>query len=545
MERHSFLLLSALSFTFAAPGSKHESLFAREDTFLMASVGDSWAAGAAVTGGQMYDDNGKCLRNKVAWEAQMAGDNTWTDSPIDFKFLACSGAQLQAAAAGDPDNGQPEPQLSSAGSPHLLTMELGGNNCHFSDIARACLYVGGLNGKEYPDPDSSCTQTINQWQAYITGDSPDEGKSLYADHHKALQAILDWDTIHGRDDFYLYVVGYAEFFNTSPDSNWCDKETFGMVRHPRLTNELRSKINELVRGVNDVIDQSIKDVNNDHIKFLNPSPLYEGHRFCEPGHTLSNQYFLNDVWFWNLSPPEDDPDYFNIFILPLQIIHQEMWIQNQTFPNGTQATQEQIEAMVGGSNPYSSGRTFHPKDGGHTAIKDGMIALLRENKVPGVKQAAPTTPPKQQPYASGRVHIHIREFWGCLDDANNLSIEIEMWDSANTQIGYTKRTQAGASASARMGSKLENELVVTPEWAKGGYIQFALGDLQFNTNDDRDNTKDVFCNVGGYDPREGPQCYIPVPEGAPIYDPDAVAIAQMDCYFPAVSSFLSPRHLEM
>jgi len=537
------LLFSLLPITLAALSTQIGEISARDDKFYMASIGDSWAAGAAVTSKDMYDNNNACLRNVAAWEAQMAGDNSWTDNAIDFKFLACSGARLDAAVKGDDANNEPEPQLDGAGTPYFLTMELGGNNCHFSDIARACIYLG-LDGKEYPDPAGLCYQSITEWENYILSNSQGDGLSFYFDHHQTLEAIMDWDTIKGRDDFYLYIVGYAEFFNTSPGSDWCNNQTFGVALHPKLSNALRSKINELISDVNSKIAQSVNDINNDHIKFLDPSPLFENHRFCEPSHTLSNQYFLNDVWFWNLSPPDDDPDYLDTstFLLTLW---QEEWIANQTFPNGTKATQDQLEAMVGGSNPYSSGRTFHPKNEGHTAIKDGLIAMLRSNNVPGVKQATPIQPPKKQPYASGQVHIHIYEYWSCLDNANNLSAQITMWDSTNIQIGYIARTQAGASASAKMGSKLEDQLIVTPEWANGGYIQFQLGSLQFDTNADRDSSKSVYCNVGGFDPRQGPECYVEVPSGPPVYNPNAVSIAQMDCFFPAVSSLLFPLFFEM
>lgn len=88
----SLLLFSLLPITLAAPSGKIAEISSRDDKFYMASIGDSWAAGAAVTNSQMYDSNTACARNQAAWEAQMAGDNSWTDSAIDFKFLACSGA---------------------------------------------------------------------------------------------------------------------------------------------------------------------------------------------------------------------------------------------------------------------------------------------------------------------------------------------------------------------------------------------------------------------------------------------------------------------
>lgn len=165
-----------------------------------------------------------------------------------------------------------------------------------------------------------------------------------------------------------------------------------------------------------------------------------------------------------------------------------------------------------------------------------MIDYLRHNNVPGIKQAAPPPPPpKTQPYTSGQIHIHIREFWDCHDDANNLSVEITMWDGAGVQIGFMKKTQAGASASAWMGSKLEDPLVITPEWANGGYIQFQIGLLGFDTHTDTDDSKPTHCHWGGFDPRDGPTCVVAIPPNPPRYYPDALSINNIDCWFPSVS----------
>ncbi len=111
-----------------------------------------------------------------------------------------------------------------------------------------------------------------------------------------------------------------------------------------------------------------------------------------------------------------------------------------------------------------------------------------------------------------------------------------MWDGVGTQIGYMARTQAGASAAAKMGSKLEDQLVITPEWAMGGYIQFQLGALGFNTNDDTDDSKPTHCHWGGYDPRQGPTCWATSPGGQPVPIPGAYAKNQVDCWFPSVST---------
>ncbi|KAL2060154.1 hypothetical protein VTL71DRAFT_9976 [Oculimacula yallundae] len=494
------LLLSGLAYlstTLATPLIQPENFSERlvQSHFGFASIGDSWAAGQAVISKDAYggpDQWTHCYRHAGAWEALMAGDNTWTDDPISFKFAACSGAHLHDATTGS------NSQIQQAGRPYLLTMQLGGNDAHFGEILTKCIYVGDITGqRDYPDPNGGCFKVITTWETYLDA-AASEGatKSFYFDHHDQLRAILATDLIKGRDDFYLYTVGYTEFFNVkSPDSDWCNDQSFGIIKAPKLSKALRTKLNALSVKVNSIIEKSTSDLANDHFRFYNPSSLFENHRFCEPGHNLNNQYFLNDVWFWNMSPPEDDPQYA---ILQDTDLLETAWAQNYTFMNGTQATQGQLLNIISPTgNPYDSwsGRSFHPKTLGHVAIKDGLIQYLRDSKVPGVKAAPRPSPPlSTQPYASGQVHIHINEYWDCHDNWNNLFVDIDIWDTAGTLIGHLDRTQAGASASARMGSKLEDQLVVTPEWARRVYSISARGSRI----------------------QHGPQCFITDPNGNPI-----------------------------
>jgi hypothetical protein len=96
MENLSRLLLfSLLPITFAALSAQNREISARDDKFYIALIGHSWAAGAAVTSKDMYDNNSACLQNQAAWEAQITGNNSRTDSAIDFD---CSSAQPVAAA---------------------------------------------------------------------------------------------------------------------------------------------------------------------------------------------------------------------------------------------------------------------------------------------------------------------------------------------------------------------------------------------------------------------------------------------------------------
>jgi hypothetical protein len=103
-----FLLLPFLASI--VHGNYIDQLTRRDGKFYMGSIGDSYAAGAAVKIDEFYDSmlNG-CYRSTKSWEALMAADSSWTDSPIDFKFAACSGAQLIAARHPDDANKQATP----------------------------------------------------------------------------------------------------------------------------------------------------------------------------------------------------------------------------------------------------------------------------------------------------------------------------------------------------------------------------------------------------------------------------------------------------
>jgi hypothetical protein len=142
----------------------------------------------------------------------MALDNSWTNNPIDFKFLTCSGAKLISAAKGDDELPVFEgPQMDQIGNPNLLAMQLGDNNAHFSDIAKSCIYLGSGNHKQYPDPDSDCTKQIEQWEPYVS--SNDTSGTFKSDHHQTLLDIIDHPAFKGREDVYLYIIDYAQFFN--------------------------------------------------------------------------------------------------------------------------------------------------------------------------------------------------------------------------------------------------------------------------------------------------------------------------------------------
>jgi hypothetical protein len=52
--------------------------------------------------------------------------------------------------------------------------------------------------------------------------------------------------------------------------------------------------------MNTAIQKAVESFNDKKIQYVNTDPAFEGHRFCEPGHSwLSQLNYGNDVWIWN------------------------------------------------------------------------------------------------------------------------------------------------------------------------------------------------------------------------------------------------------
>lgn len=190
--------------------------------------------------------------------------------------------------------------------------------------------------------------------------------------------MLGTDQIRNNPDIRIYHTGYAHFFNI--DEEWCNEESFGAIpgivpgsHKPKLSQQLRSDVNELVQQVNNVIQQTVSTFSDSKFGFVDISPSFDGHRFCEAGGTHTGQYYSDNVWFWNLSYP-----WFGAL-------------------DPTNSTDVDLDGPLFGSNSttYSGSgdgnavegwrfRPFHPKSAGHEAIMNAIIPQLRADKVPGV-----------------------------------------------------------------------------------------------------------------------------------------------------------------
>jgi len=415
-----------------------------------ATIGDSWAAGAAIKSSKRYDST-PCRRSKDAWGLQLFSDATWTTSPQNYSFAPCGEAQLQDL----------ETQLQDVESPDLdmLTMIAGGNNCQVGPVVEACVYLGKSIGGW-----KKCEEAIEDARLYIEGNGT---TGLEHDFREAVRGVLEGQDEKPNSDFRLYILGYAAFFAEAEAGDWCDDVAFSMG--VKLEAWKRERMNGLIREVNGLIERVVGEF--EKARFMNIDGVFEGHRFCEKGHDYQEQWYSENVWFWNLNNPADDPDYGDQFI-------------GKSFVLPSKQSQATLQQPVKVEDLWTA-RIFHPKARAHTAIKNDLIAHFRADKLPGIKPTP--SPPEIAPYENGTAIINLMEYWDCLDEYDNLSAEVWILDSSSIIIGQLNRTQAGVHAPIEMGSKFEEFIEITPlHDGDQGTVKFELGTLTWTSTDELD-----------------------------------------------------------
>lgn len=311
--------------------------------------------------------------------------------------------------------GDNPPQMGQVGDPNnqprMVTYHGGGNNVGFGAVVWECVYpmpaVKDANGNpqlptyapEYPNA-GPCTDGINAANGRIHGDGPG---TLYFDEMATVRDILTKSQIapggKANPDFKLYILGYAHFFNTN--DNYCKGVSFAPLglggaapgNPPKLSVALRTAFNTAITDVNTILAQVATDINKElggnWAKFIDISPAFNGHRFCEDVHNTFDQWRNEDVWLWNANPPVLDPPSGDI-----NAMHQ--WIDQGTMADGTVWSLPDGFAVTGGSEGGIGQigwqyRPFHPKIGGTTSVAENIVANALADKIPGVVGAAAAT----------------------------------------------------------------------------------------------------------------------------------------------------------
>jgi len=321
-----------------------------------------------------YDNNkDNCWRLQQAYSSQMNQNVTWAKGPSNLTFVACSGAHYSDIAA-DPRSSQ----LSKAGHPSFITLTVGGNNIGFYNIVVNCLYQPERYG-DYGNPYDN---------------DPDQSGNCIVAMQAAMSQYDNWETwMRGtmqdvmlknppNPTFDLFLTGYVHFFNTNENAQ-CNSWSFGVWlpgipgnRRPLLSYPLRRDLNDLVQKVNEQYSAAVDNLNKAAIlkgsraHFVDISPAFDTHRFCEDGYSYRDQYYNGDMWIWNLSPNiptgqvADYPTVESVFSTGFVDTIMASGIFNDT---------------IGGVGM----RPFHPKTVGHQAIQNEILAVMKAVKLAG------------------------------------------------------------------------------------------------------------------------------------------------------------------
>ncbi|EHL03100.1 hypothetical protein M7I_1075 [Glarea lozoyensis 74030] len=311
-----------------------------------------------------------------------------------------------------------------AGNPQLVWGMFGGNNAYFGAIARACIYQPldpghpfgwGKAWDEDEDGTGVCKQNLQMAKEYL--DKPSSMRKAFTN---ALDDILNVAQGNRALDysFDLYVSSYVRFFDDTTDD--CDEWTFAhnrlSVGRPKLVKGLRKTINEKILQLNNIQADVIQNYKppatdpklvNVNIKNFQPDYLFDGHRFCEKGRSLEDQYYHKDLWLWNLQYNDDKTGEEGGAVTGNDGVKQ----MASTSSAGVNVTEGFQTVLGADTNPdaiippdqdahtqqYGFGwtaRPFHPKFDGHTALKDAFIKKMQDDRVPGIVLPDVAPPPE-------------------------------------------------------------------------------------------------------------------------------------------------------
>ncbi|EDN10312.1 predicted protein [Histoplasma mississippiense (nom. inval.)] len=244
-----------------------------------AALGDSYASG--IDAGRKLHNS--CWRFKDSYPMQLIRSGVLGQNHA-FQFLACSGAVMGIPGTPFSKHKSIDRQIKALKPSDLVTLSIGGNDAGFFDILNACVY------RFYGTRSGNCSEQLEKSKKLISSDE-------FADaYHKTLINIL---AKGNGPHFRLLTLGYSPFFDEALSDD-CNNRSFGFWKmwQPKLTVNLRQQLNEISLELNNKIVHLIKDLDDERIVWVDWSPKFKDHLFCQRGNkTISDG---DNTWFFDV-----------------------------------------------------------------------------------------------------------------------------------------------------------------------------------------------------------------------------------------------------
>lgn len=331
------------------------------------ALGDSFSAGPGA-GAKYADGGGDCFRRVGSYPAQLSQKFPFEGN--DMQFYSCTRAKVPGLLK----------QIEEiTGKPRLATLSIGGNDLGFARILRACIFKPGGPWSD------DCDETIARSRRIIDNDLEEKLNEAY-------------DTLFERlgSDYRVkaFIQLYPNFFKE--DTTWCNDHSMGVYPgigyHPKVTNELRRKLNKMGDYARDkmkeFIDTYVKKQTwvENRLFYLDgkDTRVYPGHRFCEEGVTKFND---PKTWFFRAfgddTPTVSAQDVLDEYD-PDTCADDPKFEDDDTFAwycetaRGLADLNDGDRAAFLTATPETITKAFHPKTAAFSSIADWHYQYIRQ-----------------------------------------------------------------------------------------------------------------------------------------------------------------------
>jgi probable HAF family extracellular repeat protein len=274
------------------------------------ALGDSFSSGEgayAYEEGTDTSDN-LCHRSSAAYSSFLANalpTSILAGRTVARDFIACSGAETEDVAScitppdgklpqfdyecrfSSPDNRPQLDQQAFDSSPDLVTVTIGGNDAHFSDIVKWCVKKNDCRNYEPPGWNTTLGEAIPALiRNYV--------RSAVQVTHQSIKR-------KATNSSSIIVIGYPQLFPQTLEEQSCE-ELSSPTPHP--WHEITPDEQVFMRGLDDLLNNEIQQAASEEgLHFVpvlgeNAYGGFEGHEIC--GHKMPS--WINGIIIHGISP---------------------------------------------------------------------------------------------------------------------------------------------------------------------------------------------------------------------------------------------------